>query len=109
MLWWLQLDALRLNVKDNLVAFWSDHGRDLIELTIAIAIAFLCYILVTPESYAPNNREENRKVRRENRHVKKAVLAVQALYRGNRARGRYAGQKEAAEKIKSGKAEQADE
>jgi len=92
MLWGVWLEVLRLNLQDNLRALWSDHGRDLIEVTVALAIAFVVWVLVTPENYAPNHRDENRKTRRDNRRINRAVGRIQATYRGNKARGKYEGQ-----------------
>ena len=81
--------ALRLNLQGNLQAFWLKWGADVLELAAAAAIAVVIYILVTPEKYAPDHREENKQIRRNNRKITRAATRIQSYYRGNKARGKY--------------------
>jgi hypothetical protein len=74
--------------------FGGKFGDDVRTLLMASLLGFVVWKAVNPQDWREDNRAQNKIVRRKNRMVLRGVVRLQALYRGGKARGKWAAKDE---------------
>ena len=64
-------------------------GEDIRNLMMAAVVGALILAAVNPQEWKDDTRKQNKAIKKQNRRVMRAVVKLQALYRGHKARGKY--------------------